>query len=154
MSASGDLARQEDVVGRLRELHDVADDEDRPRAALLLGLAIADLVAGLPDDDARRGELAAEGLARLAESADDSAAATAARDLLRGCLPAAAAEEPAPGAGVVSAGRRGSELGPGLGGAARPGGSSQEPDRHAAVPGVDVPAEANRWGRRSRASSR
>ena len=95
MSVSGDLARQEDVVGRLRELHDVADDADRPRAALLLGLAIADLVAGMPDDPARRGEFAAEGLARLAESTDNSAAAMAARDRLRGCLPAAAAEEPA-----------------------------------------------------------
>jgi hypothetical protein len=90
VSASGDLAQQEDVLWRLRELHEVADDEDRPRAALLLGLAIADLVAGLPDEDARRGELVAEGLSRLAESADDSAAVRTARELLRGCLPAAA----------------------------------------------------------------
>ena len=95
MSVSGDLAQQEDVIRRLRELHDTADDEDRPRAVLLLGLAIADLVAGLPDDDARRGELAAEGLSRLAESADDSAGVATARELLRGCLPAAASKEPA-----------------------------------------------------------
>ena len=141
MSVSGDLAQQEDVIRRLRELHDTADDEDRPRAVLLLGLAIADLVAGLPDDDARRGELAAEGLSRLAESADDSAAVTTARELLRGCLPAAASGT-GPGAGVVSAGRqREAGLGPGLGGAAGLGGSSQEPDGHVAVPGVDVPAD-------------
>ena len=73
MSVSSDLRRQQDVIRRLRELHDAADDEDRPQAALLLGLAIADLVAVLPEGDPRRGELGAEGLSRLAESADATA---------------------------------------------------------------------------------
>ena len=88
MSASSEPARprnvagQEDVVGRLRELHEAADDADGPRAALLLGLAIADFVALLPDGDSRRAGLAAEGLARLAGLADTSPAATAARELL------------------------------------------------------------------------
>ena len=88
MSASSEPARsrnvagQEDVVGRLRELHEAADDADQPRAALLLGLAIADLIALLRDGDRRRGDLAAEGWARLAGSADASPATAAARELL------------------------------------------------------------------------
>jgi len=79
---SGDLGRQEDVVGRLRELHAAASDEDRPRAALYLGLAIADLVPRLPDGDPRRDELAGEGMSRLDESADPSPAVADARKLL------------------------------------------------------------------------
>ena len=86
MSDSGDLTGQEDVVRRLRELHAAADDEDRPRAALYLGLAIADLVPRLPDGDPQRGELAAEGLSHLNESAAASPAAAQARKLLPGYL--------------------------------------------------------------------
>ena len=88
MSASSEPARprnvaaQEDVVGRLRELHEAADDADRPQAALLLGLAIADFVALLPDGDPRSADLTAEGLARLAGLADSSPTTTAARELL------------------------------------------------------------------------
>ena len=84
----GDVARQEDVVRRLRELHATAGDEDRPRAALYLGLAITDLIPRLPDGDARRGALAGEGLSRLDESADASPAVTAARKLLTRLLAA------------------------------------------------------------------
>ena len=94
MSGPGNPAEREVVIGRLRELHGGADDDDRPRAALLLGLALADFVGRLPDGDPRRGELAQEGLARLAESADHAASAAAACELLRGCL-AAAPDEPA-----------------------------------------------------------
>jgi hypothetical protein len=86
VSGARDPADREDVVWRLSELHEGADDEDRPRAALLLGLAIADLVGELPDGDPRRGELAAKGLACLAESADASAPAATATNVLRGCL--------------------------------------------------------------------
>ncbi|MGA2826283.1 MAG: CHAT domain-containing protein [Streptosporangiaceae bacterium] len=85
MSVSGDRSRQEKVIGRLRELHAAATDEDRPRAALYLGLAIADLIPSLPDDDLRRHDLAGEGLARLDESADASPATTSARQLLAAC---------------------------------------------------------------------
>lgn len=93
MSIPSDRARQEGVVRRLRELHESADEEDQPRAALLLGLALADLVRALPGDDPARAERAAEGVARLAEcAAGTSAAVEAARDSL-----AAAAPGPDPG---------------------------------------------------------
>lgn len=98
------MVRQEDVVRRLRELHAAVNDEDRPRAALLLGLAITDLAALLAEDDPRRGELAAEGLPLLAGSAGASPAATAASDQLRGCLPATPADEQAPRPGTFPLG--------------------------------------------------
>ena len=96
------MAAQEDVVRRLLELHEAVDDEDRPRAALLAGLAIADLVGLLPGDDQRRGALAAEGLARLAESTEPSPALAAAGEILRAHLTQAgdgkpAAEDQSPG---------------------------------------------------------
>ena len=92
MSASSDRSRQEEVVERLRELHAAATDEDRTRAALYLGLAIADLISLLPDDDPRRGVLPEEGLACLDESSDTSSAATTARELLAAYR--AASQEP------------------------------------------------------------
>jgi hypothetical protein len=96
VSDPSDLIEREDVVRRLRELHAGADDEDRPRAALLLGLAITDLAGQLPDGDPRRNDLAAEGLARLAESADASASVATATEKLRGCL-AVVPDEPTAG---------------------------------------------------------
>jgi hypothetical protein len=54
-------------VERLRELHAGAVGVDRSRAALLLGLAIADLVADLPSDDRSLPALAEEGVLRLDE---------------------------------------------------------------------------------------
>ena len=109
MSVSSDLRRQQDVIRRLRELHQAAADEDRPQAALLLGLAIADLVALLPEGDPLRGDLGAEGRARLAESADATATTRAARELLAhypaASADTAAAGEPArPGAAPAAAG--------------------------------------------------
>jgi hypothetical protein len=68
VAASESLAAFEDAVRRLRELYEDAADEDRPRAALWLGLAIADIVPRLPADDPGRAELAEEGLRRLEES--------------------------------------------------------------------------------------
>jgi hypothetical protein len=85
VSTSGDQSRQEEVVQRLRELHAAATDEYRPRAALYLGLAVADLISLLPDDDPRRQDLAVEGLARLDESPDASPATTTARELMVAC---------------------------------------------------------------------
>ena len=95
MSDSGDLGQDDDLIRRLRELYDGADDEDRPRAALYLGLALADQVAGLPADHPERGNRAEEGLARLAESADTSPAAAAAAERLKSCRPAPAPQAPA-----------------------------------------------------------
>ena len=89
MNASGDWSRQEEVVDRLRELRAAASTEDRPRAALYLGLAIADLIVLLPDDNFRRRDLAEEGLACLIESSDTSPATTTARESLAACLEAA-----------------------------------------------------------------
>jgi tetratricopeptide (TPR) repeat protein len=93
-------AREENVL-RLRELHAGAGEGDRPQAALLLGLAIADLAAHLPDDDPRLPELAREGMLRLEERdavADPpaiAAAAEQARQLLGKLVP-----EPQPAAGL------------------------------------------------------
>lgn len=89
-----ELTCPEDVIGRLREMHAAADAADRPRAALYLGLALADLVPGLPDDDPRRGELAAEGMARLDEAGGLSSAAVPAKERLSRYLPPDS--EPAP----------------------------------------------------------
>src|SRR5690349_19932479 len=102
MHDAGDPARQEEVVARLRELHLHADEQDQPRAALYLGLALADLIAVLPADDGRRGDLAGEGLARLTEAADSSPAAVAAAERLTACRTAAeaAAAERAQGPAV------------------------------------------------------
>ncbi len=82
MSSSAEAERIEQTVGRLRELWLDAADEDRPQAALMLGLAIADLVALLPDGDLRHAELAAEGTSRLDESVVSSPAVARARKLL------------------------------------------------------------------------
>ena len=95
MSDSGAAGRDDDVIRRLRELYDGADDDDKPRAALYLGLALADKVAALPADHQERGDLAEEGLARLVESADDSPAAAAAAGRLKNCRPAAVPAGPA-----------------------------------------------------------
>jgi len=84
----------DDVIQRLRELYDGADDEDRPRAALFLGLALADQVARLPAGHPERGDRAEEGLVRLAESADASPAAAAAIQRLKSCRPAAVPQGP------------------------------------------------------------
>ena len=84
MSYSNDLDQKEAVVQRLRELHAGADDADRKNAALLLGLAIADLVESLPESDSRRDQLATEGQKRLDESgATTNSAATALAQLKR-----------------------------------------------------------------------
>lgn len=97
MSDSGDPRLPDDILRRLRELYEYADDHDRPLAALRLGLALADKVPGLPADHPQRDALTAEGLDRLTESGDVSPAAVAATDRLRKCRPAAAAPEPDPG---------------------------------------------------------
>jgi CHAT domain len=88
-----DLVRQEDVVRRLRELHATVSDEDRPRAALNLGLAITDLMLALPDGNPRQGELAREGLSRLDESDADSPAVLAAKQRLTRFLTASQGPE-------------------------------------------------------------
>jgi len=88
MSDSGDLAAREDAIQRLRELHDTADDADRPRAALYVGLAAADLIALLPEDGPRRGELAADALSRLGRPDGASAESAALAERLREYLPA------------------------------------------------------------------
>lgn len=95
MSDSSAGRKDDDVIRRLRELYDGADDEDRPRAALYLGLALADRVAGLPADHPDIGELAGEGLARLAESGDASVAMGVASERLKRCRPAPVPQEPA-----------------------------------------------------------
>jgi hypothetical protein len=95
VTVPGGSVRHEQTVKRLRELHNYADEVDRPRAALLLGLAVADLVAELAEDDPRRGTLAEEGLSRLAESADVSPAVVTATELLRECVRLTAADEAA-----------------------------------------------------------
>jgi hypothetical protein len=58
LAESNPAAKREANVRRLRELHLHAEDADRPRAALLLGLAISDLTTHLPDHDPRLPELA------------------------------------------------------------------------------------------------
>lgn len=75
------------AVQRLRDLHHDASDADRPGAALSLALAISDLASRLPAGDRRRGELAAEALARLEESGDTSAVSARARERLAALVP-------------------------------------------------------------------
>lgn len=75
------------AVQRLRDLHHDASDADRPGAALSLALSISDLVSRLPAGDTRRGELAAEALARLEESGDTSAVSARARERLADLVP-------------------------------------------------------------------
>src|SRR5580700_10654796 len=88
MSDPADLTAREDAIRRLRELHDVAADADRPRAALYVGLAAADLIALLPDGDRRRGELATDAQTRL-DGLDHGTPETAAlAERLRPYLPA------------------------------------------------------------------
>jgi hypothetical protein len=82
VALSEDLTAREDAVRRLRAMHDDAADDDRPRAALQLGLAIADIVTRLPADDSRRAELADEGLRRLDESGDTTLARIKAAEVL------------------------------------------------------------------------
>jgi hypothetical protein len=81
---TGNQAEHRATIEWLRELHRDAAGEDRRRAALLLGLAIAELARRLPVSDPHWAELAAEGLARLDEAADASRAAADARELLSG----------------------------------------------------------------------
>jgi hypothetical protein len=69
-AVEGNLA----AVEQLRQLHAVADGEFRSRYAVQLGMVIADVVACLPDGDARTPELAEEGLRRLDEGAADAGA--------------------------------------------------------------------------------
>ena len=83
MTPVGDLAALTETVSRLRAMHHDAADEDRQLVALSLGLAIADLVARLPEDDPRVSELAEEGLRRLEEAADSTPAAVRAGEVLR-----------------------------------------------------------------------
>ncbi len=97
-------AAQEAAVRDLRELHHGAEGADRPRAALLLGLAIADLAAQLPDTDPRVPELAREGLARLDESDASTADVARSRESLRSRLrssrkPRGTPAAPSPAAG-------------------------------------------------------
>jgi hypothetical protein len=82
VSAPGEISRPEEVIGRLRELYEYAEDDDRRRAALLLGLAIADRAAMLPDSDAGHGELARQGSSLLDESGEDSPSVREARESL------------------------------------------------------------------------
>lgn len=76
------------AVEQLRQLHSAAEGEYRCRAAVQLGLVIADLVAELSGDDRRLPELAEEGLLRLdegtvgADTAIPTAAVARARDVL------------------------------------------------------------------------
>ena len=97
MSDSVDPGRHTEVLRRLRELYEYAADLDRPRAALPIGLMLADIVPAMPVDHPERNDLAAEGLDRLAESGDVSPAVVAAAERLRECCPPAAAAEPDPG---------------------------------------------------------
>ena len=71
-----------DVISRLTELHEQAEGEDRRRVALLLGQAIADQAAELPDFHPDHGQLAEQGTALLDESGEDSPAVQRARELL------------------------------------------------------------------------
>jgi CHAT domain-containing protein len=87
MSHPADPTALEDAIRRLRELHDAAVDADRPRAAVYVGLAAADLIALLPEDDRRRGELAADALSRLDGLDGDSPQTAALAERLRGYLP-------------------------------------------------------------------
>lgn len=97
MSDSGDPGQESYLIERLRQLYDGADDEDRPRAAMFLGLALADRMDALLADDARRGNLAKEGLERLAESAITTPAVAAAIERLHRCRRPSTAPEPDPG---------------------------------------------------------
>ena len=74
--------RQDEAIGGLTELYEQAEGDDRRRAALLLGLAIADKAAFLADHDPGHGHLAEQGLALLDESGDDSPVVARARESL------------------------------------------------------------------------
>ncbi len=88
MSDPAELTAREDAIRRLRELHDTADDADRPRAALYIGMASADLIELLPEGDRRRGELATDALARLDQLGDGPTETAALAQRLRLHLPA------------------------------------------------------------------
>jgi len=88
MSDPADLTALEDVIRRLRELHAAAGHDDRPRAALYVGLASADLIALLPEGDRRRGELATDAVARLDDLNDGPPETAELAERLRGYLPA------------------------------------------------------------------
>jgi hypothetical protein len=66
-------AEFEEDVARLRKEHATADGEERSKIAILLGLAISDLVADLPSDDSRLPGLAEEGMLRLDEGTASAA---------------------------------------------------------------------------------
>ena len=102
MSYSNELDQLEDAVQRLRELHGDAADADQKHPALLLGLAVADLVTSLPESDSRRPQLAAEGLARLEESGATTDSAATARQRLRRASPGQPSEVFQPGHGNLS----------------------------------------------------
>ena len=82
MSQSVGPDRQDEVIGGLTELYEQAEGDDRRRAALLLGLAIADKAALLPDHDPGHGQLAEQGSALLDESGEDSPAVARGRESL------------------------------------------------------------------------
>ena len=145
MSDPADLTAREDAVRRLCELHDAADDADRPRAALYVGLASADLIELLPQDDRRCGELAADALSRLDGLDGDSPESAALAERLRGV--------PARRAGVRHPARRGRlELGRGLGGSAGSGRVGQECDSTCCHSWRRCCRRGRRSGRRSPAS--
>lgn len=83
MTSVSDLAALKETVSRLRAMHHDTAGEDRQRVALSLGLAIADLVARLPEDDPRMNEVAEEGLRLLEEPTDSTPAAVRAGEVLR-----------------------------------------------------------------------
>jgi hypothetical protein len=110
-------AELEEDVARLRKEHAAADGVERSRTALLLGLAISDLVADLPSDDSRLPGLAEEGMLRLDEGAASAAPTWAAaieqgKEVLEGKLrsPAAVHPPPAPAAATPTDRSRSPEL--------------------------------------------
>jgi hypothetical protein len=101
---SVEITGREANVRTLRELYAAAEDGERPRAALLLALAISDLTGRLPADDPRLSTFAQEALALFA-GCDTSTQAPAtiaeverSRALLHRHLSPPEAADPAPAA--------------------------------------------------------